>query len=700
MLTLPNHTPLIALPVLALDLETTGLDVRSDRVVQLAAIAMHSDKLLDSPRLDALVNPLIAIPPASSAIHGIVDADVAAAPEFAAIADQLKPLLSGRVVVGHNIGFDMAILRHEFARAGLVWHEPTVIDIGQLLGALRPSLPDLGLETVTSFLGVKIEHRHSAMGDCLAAAQAWARLIPLLRDRDIRTLGEILALAGQRQDLILRQTEAGWFSIPGELVNTSPPPPMPRIDSYVFEKRLRDLMNSPPVMVSQHISVRVAAQTMLKEHVGALLIGEPDSPPLGIVTEKDLLRAVAQADTDPDNTPVSDIMNSPVESMPAQEMLYRALARMDRLGVRHLCVTDEAGIAVGMVSQRDLLQHRARGPDMLSDALEAAQDTTTLAAAFAQVPSVATRLVREDLDGVDVARVISTELQALTARATQLCMAQMEANGDGPAPADWCVLVLGSGGRGESLLSADQDNALIHAGSADDDAWFARFGALLEDMLDAAGLPRCNGNVMVSAAQWRGTVSEWHRRVDDWLRRARPADILNVDIFFDLVPVAGNTELARRLHRQATQVASKSLPFIGLLAQSVQSLAPRFSLFGRVTQEDGRINLKRDGLLPLVSLARTLGLRIGSESRATPERLRDACAAGRLAEGDAQRLIELHSKLLTHILHQQLADLEQGVPPSSNVEIRQLQRKQYSALQADLKHLDTMVGEIRSLIAG
>lgn len=700
MFTPPNHTPLIALPVLALDLETTGLTVHSDRIIQMAAIAMHCDKLLDSPRLDELINPGIAIPAESSNIHGIVDADVKSAPDFAQIADKLKPLLSGRVVVGHNIGFDIAILRHEYARAGLVWHEPTVIDIGQLLGALRPSLPDLGLETVTSYLGVKIEHRHSAMGDCLAAAEAWARLVPLLRDNDIRTLGEALSLANRRQDLVLRQAQAGWHSVPGELLKTSAFTPTPRIDSYVYEKRLGDLMHSPPVMVSPDVTPRHAAQIMLEHRVGALLIGQPDREPEGIVTEKDLLRATAQANADLDNTTLISIMTSPVESMSADEMLYRALARMDRLGIRHLCVIDDKGMPVGMVSQRDLLQHRARSPDMLSDALEAAQDISSLAAAFAQVTSVSRRLVSEGLDGVEIARVISSELQALTARAAQLCMAQMELDGKGAPPADWCILVLGSGGRGESLLSADQDNALIHAGSADDDAWFAQFGTLLANMLDEAGVPHCQGGVMVSSTQWRGTVADWNRRVEDWLRRARPEDILNVDIFFDLVPVAGNTELARRLHRQATQVASRTLPFIGLLAQSVQSLAPRFSLFGRIRQDENRINLKRDGLLPLVSLARTLALRTGSESRATPERLRDASAAGRIAEGDAQRLIDLHKKLLTLVLHQQLADLEEGIPPGSGVEVKQLNRKKYNELMAGLKHLDTMVGEMRSLIAG
>lgn len=699
MLPPPTHTPLIALPALVLDLETTGLDIRTDRVVQVAAIAMQGDVRNKMPELESLVNPQQPIPERSSAIHGILDKDVVGAPRFTDIADKLREIFSGRVIVGHNIGFDIAILRHEFAREGLPWHEPVAIDIGQLVGALQPALPDLGLETVTSALGVSIQHRHSALGDCEAAAEVWARLVPILREREIRTLGETVSLAGERQDLLLHQAQAGWFSIPGELV-TAPAPSAPRIDSYVFEQRLADVMSSPPAFIAQSTVVRAAARVMTERGVGALLVGDETEPAAGIVTESDLLRMVAQHDKDPDTAAVSEIMSSPVESMRSDEMLYRALGRMDRTGVRHLCVINETGAAVGMVSQRDLLQHRARGQDMLSDALEAANDAPSLAAAFAQVTPVASRLMQEDLDGVDIARVVSTELQALTGRAARLCIDAMQADGKGPPPSDWCVLVLGSGGRGESLLGADQDNALIHTGNEKDDAWFAEFGARLADLLDAAGVPRCKGDVMAASAQWRGSISIWNRRVDDWLRRARPQDLLNVDIFFDLAAVAGNADLAHRLHHDAVRAASKTPPFLGLLAQSVLAIPPRFSLLGRLPAKDGRIDLKRDGLLPLVSLARTLALRVGARSRATPERLRDAAAAGRLPDADAARLISLHTLILTLILEQQLLDRDEGIATSNTVVLRRLAKKQQSELMKGLHHLDTLVHEVQSLISG
>lgn len=696
----PSHTPLVALPVLVLDLETTGLNVKADRVVQVAGIFMLGSERAEQFEIDTLVNPQVPIPPASTAIHHISDEQVADAPPFVGVADQLKRLFSGHVVIGHNIGFDIAILRHEFARHELSWTEPPVIDIGQLLGAMQPSLPDTGFETVASALGVRIQDRHSAKGDTLAAAEGWARLIGLLREREVRTLGEAQSLANERQDLLLHQAQAGWFNTPGELVKALPVSTTPRIDSYVFEKRLSEVMSTPPVSIPGKATLREAAQRMVEHKMGALLVGDDPDRPDGIITEYDMLRATANNSVDLDRQTIDSVKSMPVECMRFDEMLYRALGRMDRTRTRHICVVDKYGRPVGMVSQRDLLQHRARGPEMLSDALKEAQDVPSLAAAYAQVMPVASRLLSEDLDGVEIARVISSELQALTRRACKLCLKEMEQQGEGTPPADWCVLVLGSGGRGESLLGADQDNALIHTGGKQDDEWFEKFGTRLADMLDASGLPRCKGGVMVMNEPWRGTLEQWNRRVDSWLRRASPDDILSVDIFFDLISVAGNTNLARQLHSDAVRVASKSPPFLGLLAQSVRSVAPRFSMFGRLPTEEGRTDLKRDGLLPLVSLARTLALRAGSRSRSTPERLRDAVAAGRIGDRDATRLIELHKLILTAILQQQIEDIEQGVPISNQVLIGQLDRDFQEALKRGLQRLNTVVGEIQSLMAG
>jgi len=698
----PSHTPLIALPALVLDLETTGLDVGNDRIVQIGALAMSGDTLLEQPRLDQLVSPGIPIPPLATRIHGLSDADVAEAPRFVDLVTPLRELLSGRVIVGHHIGFDLAILRYEAERAGVPWTEPAMLDVAQVFGALRPALVDLDLDSIAQALGIRVHGRHSAIGDCKATAEVWRLLVALLREVDVRTLGEAQALANQRQDLVLRQAQAGWFARLGE-AGTAGVAEMPasRIDSYAFERNLSDVMQAPPLMTGPDTSLRDAARRMVAQRVGSLLVGSPDTPALGILTDRDMLRAIAGGEAGYfDRARVTDIMKSPVECMVGSEMLYRALSRMDRLGIRHLCIVDSDGLPRGMVSQRDLLHHRSRSLDILSDALQAADGEAELASAYSRLAEVARRLSFEGLDGVEIARVISTELRALTERAAEITLARLAEAGRGSPPASFCLLVLGSGGRGESLLRADQDNALIHAGKAEDDAWFAELGEGISALLDSAGVPFCKGGIMAANRQWRGTVEDWVDRVEHWLSRADPAGLLNVDIFFDLVPVAGDAQLARRLHTEAVRAASGSPTFIGLLAQATQGVSPRLGMFGKPRIEDGRIDLKREGLLPLVSLARTLAIRVASFSRPTPERLRDAAREGRIGEKDAEQLIGLHRTLLSLVLQQQLRDLEAGVPLSSRIVFNHLEREQRRELRHGLGHLNSVVGEIRSLVSG
>lgn len=288
-----SHTALSALPVIVLDLETTGLDVRRDRIVQVGAVAMLGQQILDEPRLDQLIDPGIPIPASATRIHGLGDADVARAPRFADFAQTLRELVSAHVVVGHNVGFDLAVLRHEAARAGVTWHDPPALDVAQLVGALEPTLPDLGLETVASLLGVTIDGRHRALGDALATASAFANLLPRLREADVRTLGEAQSFAASRADLALREAEAGWLARPGETAGAPSRPPLTRIDSYIFERRVGHLMSAPPVTIATGATLREAARIMTERRIGALLVGAAGAPPEGILTERDLLRVVA-----------------------------------------------------------------------------------------------------------------------------------------------------------------------------------------------------------------------------------------------------------------------------------------------------------------------------------------------------------------------------------------------------------------------
>jgi DNA polymerase-3 subunit epsilon len=104
-------------PLLAFDLETTGLDTGVDRVIEFCFLS-HDETLQVTGRYQSLVNPEKPIPPESSQIHGLTDADVAGAPVFASHAKRIQDLVDQSILVAHNGSFDMAVLNAELLRCG------------------------------------------------------------------------------------------------------------------------------------------------------------------------------------------------------------------------------------------------------------------------------------------------------------------------------------------------------------------------------------------------------------------------------------------------------------------------------------------------------------------------------------------------------------------------------------------------------
>lgn len=105
-------------PIIIFDLETTGVDVAKDRIVEISII-----KIMPNGNEDAKtrrVNPGMPIPPSSTAIHGISDDDVKDCPTFKEIAKSLAQFIEGCDIVGYNsIKFDVPMLVEEFLRAGI-----------------------------------------------------------------------------------------------------------------------------------------------------------------------------------------------------------------------------------------------------------------------------------------------------------------------------------------------------------------------------------------------------------------------------------------------------------------------------------------------------------------------------------------------------------------------------------------------------
>jgi DNA polymerase-3 subunit epsilon len=105
-------------PIIFFDLETTGINIARDRIIEIAILKIHADKNTESKQY--LINPTIPIPNEASAIHGIYDKDVKDKPVFKAVAKEISRFIQGCDFAGYNSNkFDIPLLVEEFLRADI-----------------------------------------------------------------------------------------------------------------------------------------------------------------------------------------------------------------------------------------------------------------------------------------------------------------------------------------------------------------------------------------------------------------------------------------------------------------------------------------------------------------------------------------------------------------------------------------------------
>lgn len=459
--------------------------------------------------------------------------------------------------------------------------------------------------------------------------------------------------------------------------------PVTRIDPFPFQHRVAELMLPAAPSLAASAAVQSAVQTLAQGNTSAAVVLGAEQRPIGIVTERDILRKVTAGGA-PMSAPVTTIMSAPVATVPADAFVYVAIARMSRLGYRHLAVVDpESSRYVGLLDVRAVLRQRATVALAIADEVAQAKDWEALKSAFDRMPELGRSLRAEGVAAHQVAAVISGVVRDMTAQAGALALADMVAEKRGDAPAPWCLLVLGSAGRGESLLSADQDNALIHGGAEDDYPWFQEFGERVAHILNQAGIPFCRGGVMASNRKMRHNLDGWKATINGWFERPEPEAILNADIFYDFAAVGGDPALAAALGEFSMRAQGARL-FLNLMAREIGDKGDALGWFGRFKTKKGRVDLKIGGLFPIVAGARVLALRLGCSARSSRERWRAAAAAGILVEEDLARLLDAHEMILGLILDQQLADLAGGLPASSRVEVRRLMELEQDRLKQAL----------------
>jgi DNA polymerase-3 subunit epsilon len=184
-------------PVVVFDLETTGVDPRNDRIVEISLMkivpATESEPAPEPIVKTRRVNPGVPIPAGASAVHGIHDEDVQGEPPFAVFAKSLLDLLEDCDFIGFGLRrFDLPMLECEFKRAGLKfdWRARHVVDAKEIFHSKEPRTLSAAYAL---YCGGELQSAHSAEADMLATRDVLIGQLERYDDlpRDIASLAKI-----------------------------------------------------------------------------------------------------------------------------------------------------------------------------------------------------------------------------------------------------------------------------------------------------------------------------------------------------------------------------------------------------------------------------------------------------------------------------------------------------------------------------
>ncbi|MGD0055743.1 MAG: 3'-5' exonuclease [Acidimicrobiales bacterium] len=167
------------------DLELSGLDVRSDEIISFAAVPIDAGRLILGQSLYGLCRPAQPVPEKSVLVHGIRTVDLVDAPTLDEAIQPLLAAMTGRVMVAHVAKVERSFLAPVLRRQGVRLHQP-ILDTYQLarLLALQRNAPAWSptLDEVTTELKLPIHRRHHALGDALTTAQVFLALASHLEE--------------------------------------------------------------------------------------------------------------------------------------------------------------------------------------------------------------------------------------------------------------------------------------------------------------------------------------------------------------------------------------------------------------------------------------------------------------------------------------------------------------------------------------
>ena len=347
---------------------------------------------------------------------------------------------------------------------------------------------------------------------------------------------------------------------------------------------------------------------------------------LGIFTATAVQRAIL--DGRPlDKLPVGDLANFSLIEVKPSDQLGDAMAVMLRNRVHRVVVVEEDRSIVGILEALDLFSFLSNQSHLITEKIEDATDLEGLSQAAAQITRMIALLHRSGSRVNLIAKLVQQLNARLFERAWQLI-----------APAELvqnsCLFVMGSEGRGEQLLKTDQDNGLIMRDDYTPPTDLADICNRFSQALASFGYPECPGKIMVSNPDWRKSVSEFAQMTRQWLMMPDGDNLMKLAIFMDAHAVCGDAHLLDEVQQALSKLATDNDAMLGRFASAIDAFGTSTGWWNRLlglNEASPQLNIKKEGIFPLVHGVRSLALANRITETSTTTRIASLIACNALS---------------------------------------------------------------------
>ena len=434
--------------------------------------------------------------------------------------------------------------------------------------------------------------------------------------------------------------------------------------------RVRDAYRHNATWLQGTDTILQAAQAMKDNKTKSILIQHGEQ--IGLFTEsafRDIVIAGA-----PTSEELHKWTQFALISIDIDDYVFNALLRMTQFKIQRVVVT-EKGKPIGALEQIDVLAYFSNHSHLVAQRLDKASNVDDLVDIADQMTHSIQILHSSGVRAPQLAQLMQVLNTSLFEKAWRL-LATPELYEQS------CLIVMGSEGRGEQILKTDQDNALIlreHVDLALAQQTAEQFSATLERL----GYPPCPGHIMVNNPAWRKTLPEFKKMVSGWCYSPSPESMMNLAIFIDAKPVAGDAAMLDEVkaHLQKTMINDAGM--LMAFARSVELFDGHSrGFFSQLLNrgQNEKMDIKKMGVFPVVHGVRALGLEARIEETNTFERIQKLVQARVLDEQLGKDTAEALSYLMDLRLKAGFAALSNEIPEEAN----QIDLQSLSTLERDL----------------